>query len=421
MRIERRKWQQVDNVANMFLATYNRRDPRVMRVSCTLKEEIDPEALQDALNATVSIRPQFQVKIHRGLFWRYIEETSDMPAVSMEKDRICPQLYFQDRPEKPLYKVTWFNNRINMDIFHAISDGTGAMEFLNILVVEYLRRVHPDVIQDIHLYGEETSEELTENSFKTNFDKDRHTSLIPESNKVAYHPPYRKLPFDQLQFFEAHMPLGVVKDRAKNFGVTVSSYIGAALMLALIDSMPAGKRRRPVTVSMPVNLRNFYKSSSLRNFFNNVSVTHVYDGKETLKTLSIEYQKQLTEALEPEKVKDQMNYFQGFQNQWAIRAVPLALKEPGLNFFAKQNEMRVSAVLSNIGVVKFPDKISDYIDHYTGYCSSENPFVVLCSFKDVMTLGISYPYSDPRIIRKFINILSEKGIPVKLYATEVVR
>ena len=421
MHIKRRKWQQVDNVANMFLATYNRRDPRVMRVSCTLKEEIDPAVLQDALNATVSIRPQFQVKIHRGMFWRYIEETQDMPVVSKEKDRICPQLYFQDRPERPLYKVTWFNNRINMDIFHAISDGTGAMEFLNILVVEYLRRVHPEVIKDIHFYGEETSEELTENSFKTNFDKDRHTPLIPESNKIAYHPPYRKLPFDQLQFFEAHMPLGIVKDRAKNFGVTVSSYIGAAMMMGIIDSMPAGKRKKPVTISMPVNLRNFYKSSSLRNFFNNVSITHIYDGKETLKTLSAEYQKKLTDELEPERVKDQMNYFQGFQNQWAVRAVPLALKEPGLNFFAKQNEKRVSAVLSNIGVVKFPNEIGDYIDHFTGYCSSENPFVVLCSFKDVLTLGIAYPYSDPKIIRKFINILSEKGIPVKLYATEVVR
>ena len=421
MHIKRRDWQQVDNVANMFLATYNRRDPRVMRVCCTLKEEIIPHLLQDALKATVKIRPQFQVKLHKGMFWRYIEESSDMPVVTREKGRICPQLYYQDRPEKPLYKVTWFNNRINLDIFHAISDGTGAMEFLNILVVEYLRRVHPEVIKDTHLYGEETSEELAENSFKTNFDKDRHTSILPEANKVAYHPPYMKLPFDQLQFFEVHMPLSIVKDRAKNFEVTISSYIGAALIMGIIDSMPAGKRKKPVTISMPVNLRNFYKSSSLRNFFNNVSITHVYDGKETLKTLSAEFQKQLTEELDPEKVKDQMNYFQGFQNQWAVRAVPLALKEPGLNFLAKQNEKRVSAVLSNIGVVRFPDKISDYIEHYAGYCSSENPFIVLCSFKDALTLGIAYPYSDPKIIRKFINVLSEKGIPVKLYATEVVR
>lgn len=429
MHTKRRKWQQVDNVANTFLATYNNRDPRVMRVCCTLNEEIDPRILQEALNETVRIRPQFQVRIHRGFFWRYIEESSDVPKVRKEKGRVCPNLYYQDRPEKPLYKVSYFGRRINIDIFHAIADGTGAMEFLNVLVVEYLRRVHPHKIGDIYLYKEQASRNLTENSFKTNYKKElvkelkkeKGALILPDGMKRAYHYPSRKLPYEQLQFFEIHVPLDVVKSRAKNFGVGMTSYLGAALIMSFAQSMTLFGRKKPVTISMPVNLRNYYDSDTVRNFFNNVSISHICDGRETLKNLSAEYQEQLLDALKEENVKKQMSYLQDFQTQWVIRAVPLIIKEPGLLFFVKQNEKRVSAVLSNLGTVKMPDEISGYIDHYCGYCSSENPFIVLSSFKNTLTMGVSYPYADPTLMRNFVGILTEKGIPVKLYATEVVR
>ena len=429
MQTKRRKWQQVDNVANAFLATYNNRDPRVMRVCCTLKEEIDPRTLQEALNETARIRPQFQVRIHRGLFWRYIEESPNIPKVRKERGRICPNLYYQDRPEKPLYKVSYFGRRINIDIFHAIADGTGAMEFLNILVVEYLRRIHPNEIGDIRLYKEETSKDLTENSFKSNYKKElvkelkkeKGTSFLPDGTKTAYRYLGRKLSYEQLQFFEIHVPLDVVKSRAKDFGVGMTSYLGAALIMSFVQSMTLFRRKKPVTISMPVNLRNYYESDTVRNFFNNVSISHICDGNETLKNLSAEYQAQLLEALKEENIKKQMSYFQDFQNQWVIRAVPLVLKEPGLMFFVKQNEKRVSAVLSNMGSLKMPDEVRRYIDYYCGYCSSESPFVVLSSFENKLTMGISYPYSDPALMRNFVGILTEKGIPVKLYATEVVR
>lgn len=419
--IEERKWQQVDNVANVFLAKFNDRDTRVMRVTCTLKEEIKPKVLQQALYETIKIRPQFQVRLHRGLFWRYLEEISYKPKVVKEDWRICPRLYYQDEPKKPLYKVSYFNNRINLDVFHAIADGSGAMEFLSILVIEYLRRMHPGTLQSVSFHKDESADKLTENSFKENYEKEVDTPALPKDPKPAYHVRSLKLPYEQLQFFEVHMPLSVVKEKSKALGVSISSYIGAVMILGLIKTMPEASRKKPVTISMPVNLRQYYKSSSLRNFFNNVNISHTYEGGETVQSLAGEFQAQLTDALEPEKIKAQMNYYQALQRQWAVRAVPLLLKEPGLGFLVGKNEVRVSAVLSNIGFVKFPDYVSKYIESYCGYCSSENPFVVVCSFKDDLTLGISYPYVDNRSVKNFINILSDEGVPVKLYATEVVK
>ena len=42
-------WYKVDNVAKVFLASINRRDPRVFRVSCTLNEDVEPDRLNQAL------------------------------------------------------------------------------------------------------------------------------------------------------------------------------------------------------------------------------------------------------------------------------------------------------------------------------------------------------------------------------------
>ena len=48
-------WYKVDNVAKVFLASINRRDPRVFRVSCTLNEDVDPDRLNQALEQTLSL------------------------------------------------------------------------------------------------------------------------------------------------------------------------------------------------------------------------------------------------------------------------------------------------------------------------------------------------------------------------------
>ena len=98
--MSRDNWYKVDNVAKVFLATASKRDTRTLRVSATLWEEIDPELLQ------------FQVRIRRGIFWHYMEDTDIQPVVTEEHGRVCPILYVPGRAMLH-YKVTYYGNRIN--------------------------------------------------------------------------------------------------------------------------------------------------------------------------------------------------------------------------------------------------------------------------------------------------------------------
>ena len=136
-------WYKVDNVAKVFLASVSRRDPRVFRVSCTLNEDVDYDCLNQALEQTARENPQFQVTLHRGLFWHYFESTNLKPQAVPETLAPCAMLYGPQIKNELLYRVSYYGARINVEMFHAISDGNGGMVFLKTLVHNYLQLKNP--------------------------------------------------------------------------------------------------------------------------------------------------------------------------------------------------------------------------------------------------------------------------------------
>jgi len=410
-------WYRTDNVAKVFLASVTKRDPRTFRVSCVLKENIEPELLQAALLSAIQDRPQVQVRIRRGFFWHYIEETDIKPVIKEEDGRICSPLY---EPAKSAlhYQVSYFGKRINLEIFHALTDGTGALEFLNIIVVHYLKSKYPGRFEDVVLHSGASADDLTQDSYKQFFGNLR---LKGNGEKYAYHPGGFKLAYDQLQFFELHMPTSQVLEKAKSTGVSLTSFLGAAWMAAIRDEMPARKRKKPVTISIPVNLRNYYPSKTSRNFFNNINITHVFDKDISFEELAREFQKALKEQLSEENIKKNMDKYETMEFVAPIRAVPLFIKQLVVGAVTALSDKKVSMVLSNLGVQKPPQEIADEIESFNGFCSSNNLFSTIFSYKDELTLGVTSPYSNTTVVKNFVRSLVDMGIDIKIYATEVIR
>lgn len=411
-------WYKVDNVAKVFLATYNRRDTRSLRVSCILKESVDGEVLSLALKNTIKSRPQFQVRIRRGVFWHYLETTEEKPLVKEEESRPCPILYGEDYKGVLHYSVTYFGKRINLDIFHALSDGTGAMEFLNLLVLNYLKLKYPEKLENVSLGNSASAADLEQDSFDKFYSR---KGKPVAASKKAYHIRGRKLPYDQLQFFEIHTDASKVIERAKRMGVSLTSYLGAEMMWAIQQDMPMLKRKQPVTISMPVNLRKFYPSQTVRNFFNNVYVSHIFAGDETIESLAKEFDEKLKSNLEPEKIKQQMDNYQKLERIFLVRMVPLFIKQPVVKWFSKRETRRVSAVISNLGVIRPPMEMVQYIDGYTAFCSHNELFVTVNSYNDDLVFGITSAYNNTGVLKNFVRAFTEDGIGAAVYSTEVIR
>ncbi len=410
-------WYKIDNVAKVFLATVSKRDTRSFRVSCILRENIEKDLLQQALLMAIQDRPQVQVRIRRGFFWHYMEDTDMLPTVSEESGRLCPTLYV---PAKAMlhYKVSYFGKRINLDMFHALADGTGGLEFLNIIVLHYLKLKYPGKYEDVALHSGASADDLSQDSYRQFFGNMR---LSKSNRKKAYHPLSFKLPYDQLQFFEIHMPTDQILSRSKDLGISLTSFLGAAWMLAIRDEMPPRKRNTPVTISIPVNLRKYYPSHTARNFFNNVNVTHVFDRDITLSDLAAEFDVSLKEQLTEESIKKQMDNYETMEYVAPVRAVPLFIKQLVIKNVTKTVDSKVSMVLSNLGVQKPPKEVENEIENYNGFCSSNNLFSTIFTYKDDLTLGVSSPYANTGVVKNFVRGLTDSGVKITVYATEVVR
>jgi len=415
-------WYKLDNVAKVFLANQDNRNTQSLRVSFTLDKEIEPVLLQQALETTLTSLPQIHVRLRRGFFWHYLEASKEKPAVTPETGRPCPLLYGGRHGTYLHYSVTYYKSRINFEIFHAIADGTGAFHFIEVLTLNYLKLVYPGEFDEISLSGNSSSADRSQNSFEHFYDNSN--GPIPKTilNKKpnAFHILSRKLPYDQLQFFEIHLEADKIRKASKETGAGLSAYLVAKLMLAIRDDIPFSQRQKPVTISMPVNLRNYYPSETVRNFFNNVDISHVFTDDESLSDLAKKFDESLKASLSPEHINDQMNRYQSIEKLFFTRMVPLFIKQPVVKAFAKQEKKRVTAVLSNLGVIKMPEEMTRHITEIADFCSTNTIFITVTTYGNDFVLGITSAYQETGVIRRFVKSFEETGSSIRANVSEVI-
>ena len=97
MRTEYSNWRKLDNAALVFPLVTGENDTRVFRFYCQLKEEVDSDILQQALDRTMEKYPLFQAVLRKGLFWFYLEHSHIRALVKPETEPPCSRLYIPDK------------------------------------------------------------------------------------------------------------------------------------------------------------------------------------------------------------------------------------------------------------------------------------------------------------------------------------
>ena len=135
----KKRWFKLDNTAKIFPPTSNKKDPKVFRFTCVLKENIEKDILQMATDEALDYFPNFRSVLKQGFFWYYLEMANIKPIVKEEKKDICAPIYRKNK-KRLLFRVNYYQNRINLEVYHALADGTGALEFLKTIVSIYLTK-----------------------------------------------------------------------------------------------------------------------------------------------------------------------------------------------------------------------------------------------------------------------------------------
>ena len=129
----------LDNAAKIFPGMLSRRRTTMFRLAVDIDAPVKVELLQQAYEAMLVRCPYFRVELRRGLFWYYFEHNPAVPRVEAESRYPCLYLPYKKRGVFP-HRVVAFRNRIAFEVAHTLTDGTGALAFLNGLLLEYLRR-----------------------------------------------------------------------------------------------------------------------------------------------------------------------------------------------------------------------------------------------------------------------------------------
>lgn len=418
---ERREWYQLDLSAIVY-PTLQRRDfSSVYRLSVVLKEEIRPQILQQALDLTLPRFPTYKAAIRKGLFWRYLEP-NDRPGPFVQEDvkNPCQPMYFKEN-NRYLIRVYYFRNRISLEAHHSLGDGTGGMCVLLTLTATYLRLLGYQGIENggfVLDINEKPDKEELEDAYM------RYANAKvcpPRLEEKAYRVRGTAEPFYTLNIIDGIMSVSQVAAVSERYHATVTEYLNAVLLEALLKKQKedGGRTLRPVKIAMPVNLRRFFPSVTLRNF-----ITMIYPGVDprlgeyTFEEIVQQVRNYMRYHLNEKLLKGDITTNAETQRNPLIRVVPLFLKDLVVRmFYTKVQDRNSSAGLTNMGIMKVPEGMKPLIerfDIYMGQPFSRRTNCAVISFGDTLTVNFASSIVETDVERHFFRRLVRDGIHVKI-------
>jgi NRPS condensation-like uncharacterized protein len=419
-RTGKRDWYKLDLSAIVY-PTLQRRDfSSVYRLSVLLREKIQPDILQQAVYMVMPRFPTYKSAIHKGLFWRYLEYNERPgPFVRPDVKNPCQPMNFRGNNHY-LVRFYYYENRISLEAHHSLGDGTGGMFILQTVTAVYLRLLGHSVengyfVLDIH-------EKPDEGEMEDAYMKYANAKVKPpRSGDKAYRVRGTKEPFYTLNIIDGILSVQEVMKVAKGYQATITEYLNAVLLYALLQKQEADHviKERPVKIAMPVNLRRFFPSKTLRNF-----ISMIYPGIDP----------RLGEYTFPEIVKQVHHYMRYYINEKFLRGdittnaavtrsvvtrvIPLFIKDFVVRqFYTRVQDKSSSAGLTNMGVLKVPEGMEEHIerfDIYMGQPFSSRTNCAIISYKDVLTINFASSIVEADVERYFFRKLVQDGVHVKI-------
>lgn len=403
------KWYRLDNAAKIFPPSRNKYDAKIFRFSVSLKELVDKNILEKALQRTLQEFPVFKSILKRGLFWYYLEETDITPIIKEEYARPCSNF-----DNNLLFQVTYYKTRINLEVNHALTDGTGTLMFLKTLVAFYLDFKYN--INSFTIINNASTKESSADSFQK-YKNGKFKKTIT-NKKFAYQIKDEKYAENRLKIIEGIASVKDLIKLAKQYNVTLTVFLTSVLIKSIGESMDVKDRRKPIVIAVPVNLRNYYPSYTVRNFFSAVNISFKYNGEDLIQIISA-VKEEFNKNLENNNIKNKMNNMAILEDIFILRLIPIFLKNLVLRWAYKFTDYYQTMTLSNIGIIKMPEDYQEYIDYFDVFVSTARIQICMCSYLDKMLLSFTSQFRNSEIEKNFFRFLSNAGIDIVLNTNQI--
>lgn len=411
------RWHRLDNTANLFPVITSPRFSNVYRLALTLREPVDPELLQNALETVLPWFSAFKVRMRRGVFWRYLEANPAIPTVQQEDEYPCR--YIDPAQNNHfLFKVTYFDNRINLEVFHSLTDGTGGMQFLKALCCQYLLLAHPAAFDETTrttrwFAGHATD---TEDSYVANYTPTKKANFrIGAATRLTG----ERTTLGAVHVCHAYTPLAPLLALCRQKGVSITQYLTACMGWAVYtQQLRMRQPKHPVNIFLPVNLRNFFPSTTSLNFFSNIYVSLAFGpAGYSFDDLLAEVKRQFEEKITVENMQEKISYTVGSGYSLLVRMAPLPFKNIVLRAIFEASAKSSTMGFSSLGKIEMPQPFSPYISgaHFLLSCAPREPFkCAACSYDNLLTLSFTSQLRSTALQRSIVRQLTAAGLQVTL-------
>lgn len=408
------RWTRLDNAAKIFPPTSHGSDTGVFRLSCELTEPVVPATLQQALDRTLAHYPHLRMVMRRGVFWYYLEQTTQRPLVEPERTPPCAPLYAGSR--SLLLRVSYWRHKVNLEVYHVLADGAGAIAFFEALMTAYLVLCHPE--SGVDEQPQASVSQRWADSFQKYY-RPRAGGPSGERMGRAWRLRGARRPDGGLTVIEGVADVRKVLAAAHRYGATLTVYLAAVLLEALHGEMYLREQKRPVVLTVPVDLRSFFPSQTTRNFFGTIRVGYRFTGQETslepiVRSVAAAFQTELT----PERLGARMNRLAALEHAPLLRPIPLALKNPVLRLAGDISERGETATLSNVGRFRLPEPLHPYVRGFGVFMSTHALQLCTCSFGDSLHFGFTCALESTEVQRRFFQTLTQDAIEVEIRSNE---
>lgn len=405
-------WYELDNVGIYYASLKDKKNPTVFRYAAGLKDDIDPACLKEALKQTIDLYPNFNVTLHRGLFWYYLEEEKHLPNVREEHNPICFRICNSE--DDILYRVSYYKKRINFEVSHVLSDGRGTLEVFKTLVSLYVKiKYH---VKKKLVFNDSSILEKSEDSFNKYYN-----GTNKEKNKPGKIYRYKGKKYkNKGKIIELHLACDKVLTEAHANHATLTAYILAVLVKSILKEMKYKDQNKYVKINLPVDLRNYFHSSSSRNFFGVTYVSYQYRGEipeisEIIPVITKQMDKNITKS----NLSKIVNNLVGFQKNYAVRAIPIVIKNYALRAIDSFNSNYITTTVSNVGKISFDSSIEKYVEEVSVITTPDNFRLTVSSYHNDLVITVSDQYVKNNIIKNFVRELASVDGKMHVVANEV--
>jgi len=405
--------RKLDNTAKIF-SLEDKKNRNMFRFSIVLKEKVDPIVLNSVVIKTLDTYPMFKVKIRSGFFWNYMVPNKKVPII--EEENVLPRRFDIRENNDYLFKITYSDKKINLDFFHVLTDGSGAIEFLRSIISNYL-----DIRYDLERMP---SKEVVckvnyQDQYLKNYDK---TISIPKEVKKVFQIPGKSNKNINNTY---HYILNVadIKKICKKYNSTITEYLTAIYIYILYSAYFKNDSKKEIVISVPVNLRKYYNVFTLSNFFTcmNINVRVNENGLNIFDMILNAVHNEYERKLNFKEIRKYLYRDVKLGKNVIINLIPLFIKKFFIKYFGVFFMKGSTSTLSNVGIINIDEVYKKYID---------NIFVLvipgriqkikctICSYNDKLNIIINSSINDVDFQKRFYSFLKSEIGNIKIVSNK---